>query len=212
MLPEVRRCLLDTGALVPDSHIALMSGLHGDEDAVPERLYPHFHDLARLAHHLAAEIRDLEPDVILSLSHATGLAHALTAQLYRNPRLIHPVWAEWNDDPHLKARRLDIPQPIRAFVTHARVVVIDDMVKIGWILRELRSLARTYGGTVVGAAAIADLSDLTPEDLGVPVYRTLGTLPAQRWKPRMCPACRRGRKLAWRATREPETVLRFGRA
>src|SRR6266571_4752023 len=147
---EVVRVLRDTGAL-RDGHFEYPNGMHSNEYLqVPlaMRYYQHARTLSvGLSRLLRAnsEIRALIPQLSIvtaatgGLPVAYGVCEALRAhQVY---------WAEKNDDGRpLRFRQFLEQKPGES------VVLVDDILRSGSKLTEMRALLESRGATVVGVA------------------------------------------------------------
>ena len=163
---EVVQILRDTGAL-RDGHFEYPSGLHSNEYLqVPlaMRYYQHARTLSvglsrRLRAH--AEIRALIPQLSIvapatgGLPVAYGVCEALRArQVY---------WAERADGRGMRFRQYMMPTPGES------VVLVDDILRSGSNLTEMRTLLESNGAEVVGLAVV--IYQPTPET------RSFGSLP-----------------------------------
>src|SRR5579863_3645530 len=164
---EVVRVLRDTGAL-RDGHFEYPSGLHSNEYLqVPlaMRYYQHARTLSvGLSRLLRAnsEIRTMIPQLSIvapataGLPVAYGICEALRAhQVY---------WAEKDDDGR--------PLRFRQFLEQSpgeNVVLVDDILRSGKNLAELRKLVEASGAQVLGIAVV--IYQPTPET------RDFGSLP-----------------------------------
>jgi len=163
---EVVQSLRDTGAL-RDGHFEYPSGLHSNEYLqVPlaMRYYQHARTLSvglsrRLRAH--AEIRAMIPQLSIvapatgGLPVAYGVCEALRArQVY---------WAERADGRGMRFRQYMMPTPGES------VVLVDDILRSGSNLTEMRTLLESNGAEVVGLAVV--IYQPTPET------RSFGSLP-----------------------------------
>jgi orotate phosphoribosyltransferase len=191
---EVVRVLRDTGAL-RDGHFEYPSGMHSNEYLqVPlaMRYYQHARTLSvGLSRLLRAnpEIRAMIPELSIvapatgGLPVAYGVCEALRAkQVY---------WAERDDE--------DKPMRFRQFLEQhpgEHVVLVDDILRSGNKLSEMKTLLESRGATVVGLAVIIYLPTPNKSDFGsLPLYY-LAKLEASYYADSAhCDLCRRGVKL-----------------
>jgi orotate phosphoribosyltransferase len=191
---EVVRVLRDTGAL-RDGHFEYPSGVHSNEYLqVPlaMRYYQHARTLSvGLSRLLRAnsEIRAIIPELSIvapatgGLPVAYGVCEALRAkQVY---------WAERDDDHQ--------PMRFRQYLEqHAgeQVVLVDDILRSGSKLTEMKTLLESRGATVVGLAVIIYQPTPKTRDFGsLPLYY-LAKLDASYYTDaEHCDLCRRGVKL-----------------
>ncbi|MGH9721488.1 MAG: phosphoribosyltransferase family protein [Bryobacteraceae bacterium] len=191
---EVVRVLRDTGAL-RDGHFEYPSGMHSNEYLqVPlaMRYYQHARTLSvGLSRLLRAnpEIRAMIPELSIvapatgGLPVAYGVCEALRAhQVY---------WAEKNDDGR--------PLRFRQYLEQTpgeQVVLVDDILRSGKKLKEMKALLESRGGTAVAVAVV--IYQPTPEthDFGsLPLYY-LAKLEASYYADAgSCDLCKRGVRL-----------------
>lgn len=166
---EVVAVLRETGAL-RDGHFEYPSGVHSNEYLqVPLALRYYQHQrmlsvglsrLLRANPEIRAMIRDLSIVVPMTagLPVAYGVCEALRArQVY---------WAEREDESQsLHFRQFLEPRP------GEQVVLVDDILRTGTRLEELKKLLESYGATVVGLAVIIYQPTPRTHDFGsLPLY------------------------------------------
>jgi orotate phosphoribosyltransferase len=191
---EVVRVLRDTGAL-RDGHFVYPSGLHSNEYLqVPlaMRYYQHARTLSvGLSRLLRAntEIRAIIPELSIvapatgGLPVAYGVCEALRAkQVY---------WAERDDESQ--------PLRFRQYLEQhpgEQVVLVDDILRSGSKLSEMKTLLESRGATVVGLAVIIYQPTPDTRNFGsLPLYY-LAKLDARYYADAAhCDLCRRGVKL-----------------
>jgi len=191
---EVVRVLRDTGAL-RDGHFEYPSGMHSNEYLqVPlaMRYYQHARSLSvGLSRLLRAnpEIRAIIPELSIvapatgGLPVAYGVCEALRAkQVY---------WAERDDENE--------PMRFRQYLEQQRgeqVVLVDDILRSGNKLTEMKTLLESRGAVVVGLAVVIYQPTPNTRDFGsLPLYY-LAKLDARYYADaEHCELCRRGAKL-----------------
>jgi orotate phosphoribosyltransferase len=191
---EVVNVLRETGAL-RDGHFEYPSGLHSNEYLqVPlaMRYYQHARTLSvGLSRLLRAnpEIRAMIPDISIvapatgGLPVAYGVCEALRAkQVY---------WAERDDESE--------PMRFRQYLEQhpgEQVVLVDDILRSGSKLAEMKTLLESRGATVVGLAVVIYQPTPNTRDFGaLPLYY-LAKLDASYYSDAgHCDLCRRGVKL-----------------
>jgi orotate phosphoribosyltransferase len=149
---EVMRVLRDTGAL-RDGHFVYPNGLHSNEYLqvpVAMRYYQHAKTLSvGLSRLLRAntEIRAMIPELSIvapatgGLPVAYGVCEALQAK--------RVYWAEREfEDKPFRFRQFIEPVP------GEQVLLVDDILRTGNRLRELRMLLESYGAVVVALAVV----------------------------------------------------------
>ncbi len=188
---EVVQVLRDTGAL-RDGHFEYPSGLHSNEYLqVPlaMRYYQHTRTLSvGLSRLLRAnpEIRAIIPELSVvapatgGLPVAYGVCEALRAnQVY---------WAERGDDCR--------PLRFRQFMEQTpgeNVVLVDDILRSGSKLSEMRSLLESRGATVVAIAAVIYQPTPDTKDFGALPFYYLAKLEARYYSDATaCDLCKRG--------------------
>lgn len=191
---EVVRVLRETGAL-RDGHFEYPSGMHSNEYLqVPlaMRYYQHARTLSvGLSRLLRAntEIRAIIPELSIvapatgGLPVAYGVCEALRArQVY---------WAEREDETR--------PMRFRQYLEQhpgEQVVLVDDILRSGSKLSEMKTLLESHGATVVGLAVIIYQPTPDTRNFGsLPLYY-LAKLDARYYADAAhCDLCRRGAKL-----------------
>ncbi len=191
---EVVNVLRETGAL-RDGHFEYPSGLHSNEYLqVPlaMRYYQHARTLSvGLSRLLRAnpEIRAMIPDLSIvapatgGLPVAYGVCEALRAkQVY---------WAERDDENE--------PMRFRQYLEQhpgEQVVLVDDILRSGSKLAEMKTLLESRGATVAGLAVVIYQPTPNTRDFGaLPLYY-LAKLDASYYSDAgHCDLCRRGVKL-----------------
>lgn len=191
---EVVNVLRETGAL-RDGHFEYPSGLHSNEYLqVPlaMRYYQHARTLSvGLSRLLRAnpEIRAMIPDLSIvapatgGLPVAYGVCEALRAkQVY---------WAERDDESE--------PMRFRQYLEQhpgEQVVLVDDILRSGSKLAEMKTLLESRGATVAGLAVVIYQPTPKTRDFGVLPLYYLAKLDASYYSDAAhCDLCRRGVKL-----------------
>src|SRR5438270_4491320 len=195
---EVVEVLRETGAL-RDGHFEYPSGMHSNEYIqVPlaMRYYQYQRMLSvGLSRRLRAnpEIRAIVPELSIVVPATAGLpvAYGVCDAL----RAKQVYWAEReNDDDPLRFRQYVNPEP------GEQVVLVDDILRTGNKLAELKRLLETAGATVVGLAVIIYQPTPSTYDFGdLPLYY-LAKLEASYYSDSAhCDLCKAGQPLekAW---------------
>jgi orotate phosphoribosyltransferase len=188
---EVVAVLRETGAL-RDGHFQYPSGLHSNEYLqVPlaMRYYQHQRMLSvGLSRLLRAnpEIRAIVPELSIVVPMTGGLpvAYGVTEAL----RAKQVYWAEReHDNESLHFRQYLEPHP------DEQVVLVDDILRTGKNLQELKVLLESRGATVVGLAVIIYQPTPDTHDFGnLPLYY-LAKLEARYYADAAhCELCKRG--------------------
>jgi len=187
---EVLAVLRETGAL-RDGHFEYPTGLHSNEYLqVPlaMRYYQHqrmlsvgLSRLLRANSEIRAMVNELSIVVPMTagLPVAYGVCEALRAkQVY---------WAEREHDEPLRFRQFLEPQPGEP------VVLVDDILRTGQRLAELKQLLESRGATVVGLAVV--IYQPTPQTLNfgnLPLYHLVKLDASYYVDGAHCEWCRRG--------------------
>lgn len=166
------------GALL-EGHFRLSSGLHSPGFLQCALVLQHPGQAEALGSGLAALVRDLAPQVVLS----PALGGIVIGQEVGRALGARAIFAE-RQDGTLTLRRGFV------LVPGDRVLVVEDVVTTGGSTRETIEVARAAGGQVVGAAAIIDRSG-GMQRLDVP-FRALATLTLPTYDPETCPLCAAG--------------------
>jgi orotate phosphoribosyltransferase len=167
------------GALL-EGHFRLSSGLHSAGFMQSALVLQNPADAAALGSALAARVKDLRPDLVLS----PALGGILIGHEVARALGVRALFAERSGGASLGLRRgfsLDRGE---------RVLVVEDVFTTGASTRETMEVARGAGAVVVGAAAIVDRSGRNL-DFGVP-YHTLVTIALPTYDPASCPLCAQG--------------------
>jgi orotate phosphoribosyltransferase len=188
---EVVQLLLDTGAL-QDGHFRYPDGMHSNQYLqvpVAFRYYQHARTLSvGLSRNLRAnpEIRAIIPELSIvapatgGLPVAYGVCEALRAnQVY---------WAERDDSGQpMRFRQFLAPHP------GEQVVLVDDILRSGKKLTEMRQLLEDHGTKVIALAVVIYQPTPNTRDFGdLPLYH-LAKLDASYYTDSAsCDLCRRG--------------------
>jgi orotate phosphoribosyltransferase len=187
---EVVAILRETGAL-RDGHFEYPNGLHSNEYLqVPLALrYSQYQrmlavGLSRLlrAHpEIRAAVRDLS--IVTPMTGGLPVAYGLCEALRAN----QVYWAEREHDEPLRFRQFMEPR------RGEQVVIVDDILRSGAKLWELKTLLEAYGATVVGLAVIIYQPTPATIDFGsLPLYY-LARLEASYYADAAgCEMCQRG--------------------
>jgi orotate phosphoribosyltransferase len=188
---EVVQLLRDSGAL-RDGHFEYPDGMHSDEYLQIPLAFRHYQNARILSVGLSRKLRS-NPELRANISQfsivapatgglpvAYGVCEALRAhQVY---------WAE-RDDPAqpMRFRQFLSPHP------GEQVILVDDILRSGNKLTELRGLLESAGAKVVGLAVV--IYQPTPHTLGfgdLPLYHLAKLDAAYYADASSCELCRRG--------------------
>jgi orotate phosphoribosyltransferase len=189
---EVVRVLRDTGAL-REGHFVYPNGLHSNEYLqVPlaMRYYQHAKTLSvGLSRLLRAnpEIRAMIPELSIvapatgGLPVAYGVCEALQAK--------RVYWAERESESHsLKFRQFIEPLP------GEQVVLVDDILRSGTRLEELKKLLESYGAVVVALAVVVYQPNPHTHDFGdLPLVHLLRLEASYYTDANSCELCKKAR-------------------
>jgi orotate phosphoribosyltransferase len=166
------------GALL-EGHFRLTSGLHSPGYLQCALVLQHPREAEACGAEIAAKIRDLRPEVVLS----PALGGIVIGQEVGKALGVRAIFAE-RQEGRLVLRRGFSLEP------GERVLVVEDVVTTGMSTRETIEVAKAAGGTVVGAASIIDRSG-GQQNLDVPFY-ALATVSLPTYQPESCPLCAAG--------------------
>ena len=149
---EVVALLRDTGAL-RDGHFEYPSGLHSNEYLQVPQAMRHYQDQRMLSVGLSRllranpEIRAMVPQLSIVVPATAGLPVAFG--VCESLRAKQVYWAEReHDDEPMRFRQYVEPQP------GEQVVLVDDILRSGNKLAELKRLLEASGANVVGLAVV----------------------------------------------------------
>jgi len=195
---EVVALLRETGAL-RDGHFEYPSGLHSNEYLQVPLAMRHYQDQRLLSVGLSRklranpEIRAIIPQLSIVVPATAGLPVAFGVCEALRAKQVY--WAERNhDNEPMRFRQFVEPQP------GEQVVLVDDILRTGSKLLELKKMLETRGATVVGLAVIIYQPTPSTADFGsLPLYY-LAKLDASYYADSdHCELCKRGERLekAW---------------
>ena len=167
------------GALL-EGHFRLTSVLHSTGFLQCALVLQHPRDAEACGAEIAAQIKDLNPQVVLS----PALGGIVIGQEVGRALGVRAIFAE-RQEGKLSLRRGFSLAP------GERVLVVEDVVTTGGSTRETIDVARAAGATVVGAASIIDRSG-GQQNLDVP-YHALATVSLPTYQPESCPLCAAGK-------------------
>jgi orotate phosphoribosyltransferase len=166
------------GALL-EGHFRLTSGLHSPGYLQCALVLQHPGEAEACGASIAAEVKDLEPQVVLS----PALGGIVIGQEVARALGVRAIFAERQDGKLMLRRGFSL-------APGERVLVVEDVVTTGGSTRETIDVARAAGAVVVGAAAIVDRSGGV-RDLHVP-FRALAEVSLPTYQPDNCPLCAAG--------------------
>jgi orotate phosphoribosyltransferase len=166
------------GALL-EGHFKLSSGLHSPGFMQSALVLQHPREAEALGAALAAAVRPLGPDLVMS----PALGGIVIGQEVARALDVPAIFAE-RQDGALALRRGFTVAP------GARVLVVEDVVTTGGSTRETMDVATRAGGVVVGAGSIIDRSGGN-QGLSVP-YSSLAQVAFPTYQPDACPLCAAG--------------------
>lgn len=175
---EVLALFRRNGALL-EGHFRLSSGLHSGGYLQCALVLQHPRDAEALGAALAARVRELQPQVVLS----PALGGVVIGHEVARALGVRAIFAE-RQESRLMLRRGFALQP------GERVLVVEDVLTTGGSTRETIDVATAGGGHAVGACAIIDRSGGTSR-LDVP-FGALASLALPTYQPDACPMCASG--------------------
>ena len=166
------------GALL-EGHFKLTSGLHSRGYMQCALVLQHPREAEACGAEIAAKVRDLSPQVVLSPARG-GI---VIGQVVARALGVRAIFAERQDSVLMLRRGFSL-------APGERVLVVEDVVTTGKSTRETIDVARAAGATVVGAAAIIDRSG-GDQKLDVP-FQALAIVSLPTYQPDACPLCAAG--------------------
>jgi orotate phosphoribosyltransferase len=170
--------LADCGALM-EGHFVLTSGLHSGEYCQCARALEHPEAAEELGTMLAAALRNVGADVVVSP--AIGgiiIGHEVARALG-----VRSVFAEREGGLMALRRGFSVESGERA-------LVIEDVMTTGGSVKEVADVVRGGGAAVAGFGFVVDRSE-APRDLGAPA-RSLARCKIMTYEPDKCPLCALG--------------------
>ena len=178
---DVLALLHKTGALL-QGHFKLSSGLHSNSYVQCALLLETPRNANALGEALAAKIKSLRPQKIVSPAMGGLIIGYTVAAALEKPF----VFTERKDGEMTLRRGFKIPQG-------ARVVIVEDVVTTGKSTLEAAKVVAQHGGIVYGFASILNRSGKdNPFDAR---YESLLDLDLETYQPEKCPLCQSGVKL-----------------
>jgi len=168
----------DAGALL-EGHFRLSSGLHSPGYLQCALVLQDPVQAAALGAAIAARVRPLAPDLVLS----PALGGVVIGHEVARALGVRAIFAERRDG------RLTLRRGF-ALAASERVLVVEDVVTTGGSTRETIAVAREAGAEVVGAAAVIDRSG-SRATFDVP-FESLADVSWPTHEPASCPLCARG--------------------
>lgn len=163
-----------------EGHFRLSSGLHSGGYLQCALVLQDPRDAAALGEAIAARVRDLRIDAVVS----PALGGIVIGHEVARALGVRAIFAERHDGALTLRRGF-------ALAPGERVLVVEDVVTTGGSTRETMEVARAAGAEVVGAASIVDRRGGAAAALGVP-YHALQALDVPAYDPASCPLCARG--------------------
>jgi orotate phosphoribosyltransferase len=168
------------GALL-EGHFRLTSGLHSPGYLQCALVLQHPREAEACGEAIASHVRMLDVEAVLS----PALGGIVIGHEVARALGVRALFAE-RQEAGLTLRRGFSLSP------GERVLVVEDVVTTGGSTRETIDVARSAGGTVVGAASIIDRSaGGNGAQLDVP-YTALATIALPTYEPDSCPLCAAG--------------------
>ena len=170
--------LQQTGAVLA-GHFKLSSGLHSPNYVQCARLLEHPANARAIGEQLAGQISALQPTTIVAPALGGVIIGFTVAQALNLPM----VFTERKDGEMTLRRGFTLP-------SHARVVIVEDVVTTGKSTRETAAVVERAGAAVVGMASILNRSG-RDNPFDVP-YRALMAMALETYQQDRCPLCTNG--------------------
>lgn len=189
--PEDVIALLRRAGALRDGHFEILNGLHTDRYLDIALAMRDFHNQKALGVGLSRklrehpEIRALLPELSIVAVTTAGLpiAHGLCEAL----RARQVYWAEKEDGGPMRFRQYLEQSP------GEKVILVDDVMRAGRMVREVRQLVESRGAQVLAVATV--VYQPTPQTLpleGVPLYYLAKLDAVYYCNPKSCPLCAEG--------------------
>jgi orotate phosphoribosyltransferase len=185
----VLQLLQDVGAFRA-GHFVFTSGLHADTYINKDAIYPHVGDVSRLCEEMAQRFQDENVEVVIGPAYgaiilSTWTAHHLTKLLNRE---VLGVYADKGAEKTFIIRR-----GYDRLISGKRTLIVEDLTTTGGSIKRMVEAAQGAGANVVGAIAIANRGNVTPEQVGNPPrFEALVDLALNQWPEEKCILCERG--------------------
>ena len=173
-----------------DGHFRLTSGLHSTGYLQCALVLQDPRDAAALGEAIAARVRDLAADVVLS----PALGGIVIGHEVARALGVRAIFAE-RQDGALTLRRGFVIAP------GERVLVVEDVVTTGGSVKEVLDVVRRQGANVVGVGVIVRRGEA---DFGVPTHALLD-MPIVSHDPEGCPQCAAGEAITDPGSRRAST-------
>lgn len=211
---EVRKRLVEIGALVENGHIVDESWMHTNTDIDKKMLYLVPQEAYIFCETIAKWFADDNVDVVIGPKTcgrvlARWTAHYLT-KLYTGEKrkIVAEACAErWlgkrktfvirrrdgkNISPENPLEEDNILCSGEDIITK-NVMVVDDILYTGGTTRNVVEAVRSIGGNVVGVGVFCNLGGVTLKDIaGVPKLVSLLDITRKKWTEKECPKCKQG--------------------
>ncbi|MFC1667425.1 orotate phosphoribosyltransferase [Candidatus Omnitrophota bacterium] len=173
---EILKIFKKTGALLK-GHFTLSSGLHSSLYLQCARVLQYPEYAARLCKELAAHFKDDKPTCVV----APALGGVVVS--YETARALgtRSIFTERKDNKMVLRRGFEIKKDDRA-------LVVEDVVTTGLSTKEVLSVVKSTGASVIGVGSIVNRSGKNI-DLGVK-FISLARLNLPVFRPEECPLCK----------------------
>jgi orotate phosphoribosyltransferase len=175
---EIRRIFEETGALL-SGHFLLTSGLHSAKYLQCAKVLQWPRHAEACAQELARHFVAQKPRLVIS----PAIGGIVIGQEVGRALGCRAIFAE-RENGALRLRRGFTIKPGES------AVVVEDVITTGGSTLETAEVAKSYGGTVLGALSIVDRSG-GHASLTIPYY-SLWTLNIPIFQPENCPLCKSG--------------------
>lgn len=173
---HIEKIFINSSALL-QGHFLLSSGRHSDKYIQCAKILQDPEDTARLMNHIAKSF--IKDDIDIVISPAVGgiiVGYELAHQLN-----VNSLFTERENGIMTLRRGFEIPP-------NSRVLVAEDVVTTGGSVKEVISVVKSFGATLVGVALLADRSGGSV-DFGVKTVAAYTTSVAS-YEPIDCPICK----------------------
>lgn len=169
MSKKVDEILERTRVFLKNDHFVYSSGKHGSIYVNKNDLFAFTRASEQLGKHLAEHFRHQKIDTVAGPA-MCGIIPAHWVAFYLSmfhEREVFGIFAERGADKEFEFKR-----GFDAYVTHKRVLIIDDIATSGNTLRKFRDTITALGGEVVGAGVMVNrnVKHVNSESVGMPLH------------------------------------------
>src|SRR3990167_4736361 len=189
--------LKKVGGIITDSHIVYTSGKHGSVYLNKDAIYPHATETAKVGKMFAEKFKDLDIDVVVAPAIGGTLLSQWTAFYLSEIKGKEVLGVYTEKDKGTLAGAAESAQIFRRgydkFVKGKKVLVLEDLVTTGMLVKKTVETVRKTGGEVLAVGVMFNRvpDKINSDFIGAPFY-ALANFPAQAFDEAVCPLCKKG--------------------